>query len=101
MLARIDDDRLSYIQTPPAWLKNHRCVPYCFRCFVLNDANVSAPRWKREWLEPTAEFCRVRHTMLETVLASVFRLANNLDAAHRAISRYLARYLFLATGRLR
>jgi hypothetical protein len=90
-LARLDDDRLSYIQTTPAWLKDRRCMPYCFRCFVLNDANVPAPRWKREWLDPTAELCRVHHTMLETVLASVFRLSNNLDAAHWAISRYRAR----------
>jgi hypothetical protein len=34
---------------------------------VLNDVDVSAPRWKREWLEPAAKFCRVRRTLLETV----------------------------------
>jgi hypothetical protein len=55
-LARLDDGRLSHIQTPPGWLTDRRCMPYCFRCLVLNDADVSAPRWKREWLDPTAEF---------------------------------------------
>src|SRR6202048_5510465 len=54
-----------HIQTPSPWLTDRRCMPYCFRCLVLNDADVSAPRWKREWLEPTAEFCRVHHTLLE------------------------------------
>ena len=53
-LARLDDGRLSHIQTPPAWLTDRRCMPYCFRCLVLNDADVSAPRWESEWLDPTA-----------------------------------------------
>ncbi|WP_084534258.1 TniQ family protein [Paraburkholderia dilworthii] len=100
-LARLDDDRLSRIQTPPGWLTDRRCVPYCFRCFVLNDADVSAPRWKREWLDPTAEFCRVHHWLLETVPASVFRLSNHLDAAHRAISRYRKKCLSRGAGHLR
>jgi hypothetical protein len=64
-LARFDDGRLNHIQMPPAWVTDRRCMPYCFRCLVLNDADVSAPRWKREWLDPTAEFCRVHHTLLE------------------------------------
>jgi hypothetical protein len=76
-------------------------MQYCFRCLVLNDADVSAPRWKREWLDPTAEFCSVHHRPLETVPASVFRLSNHFDAALRAISRYREKCLFRATGRLR
>ncbi|WOD14162.1 TniQ family protein [Paraburkholderia kirstenboschensis] len=100
-LARLDDGRLSHIQTPPAWLADRRCMPYCFRCLVLNDADVSAPRWKREWLDPTAEFCSVHHSPLETVPASVFRLSNHFDAALRAISRYREKCLFRTTGRLR
>ena len=53
-LARLDEDRLRHIQTRSAWLFDWRCLPYCFRCLVLNDADVSVPRWKREWLDPTA-----------------------------------------------
>ena len=71
------------------------------RKYTLNDADVSAPRWKREWLDPTAEFCSVHHRPLETVPASVFRLSNHFDAALRAISRYREKCLFRATGRLR
>jgi hypothetical protein len=69
-------------------------MPYCFRCLVLNEADVSAPRWKREWLDPTAEFCSVHHRPLETVPASVFRLSNHFDAALRTISRYREKCLF-------
>lgn len=93
-LARLDEDRLRHIQTPSAWLFNWRCVPYCFRCLVLNDADVSVPRWKREWLDPTAEFCSVHHTVLETVPASVFRLSGHFAAALRAISRYREKRAF-------
>jgi hypothetical protein len=39
-------------------MTNRQRLPYCFRCLVLNDAVVSAPRWKREWLEPTADYCQ-------------------------------------------
>jgi hypothetical protein len=98
-LARLDVVKLSYIQTPSDRITDRRCMPYCSRCFVLNDAHVSAPRWKREWLNPTAELCRVHHKLLETVPASMFRLSNHFGAAHRAISRYRERNLFMATGR--
>ncbi|VVD31069.1 TniQ family protein [Paraburkholderia dioscoreae] len=100
-LARLDDERLRHIQTPSAWLIDRRCMPYCFRCLVLNDADVSAPRWKREWLEPTAKFCRVHRTLLETVPASVFRRSRHFGAALDAISRHREMRMFNNSGRLR
>jgi hypothetical protein len=48
---------------------------------------VSAPRWKREWLEPTANYCRAHHSLLETVPASVFRRSGNFAAVLRAINQ--------------
>jgi hypothetical protein len=72
-VARLDDNRLSHMQTPSDWITDRRRLPYCFRCLVLNDADVSSPRWKREWLEPAVEFCRVHRNLLETVPASIFR----------------------------
>ncbi|WP_429359717.1 hypothetical protein [Paraburkholderia sp. GAS32] len=68
---------------------------------MLNDADVSAPRWKHEWLEPTAEFCSVHHTLLETVPASVFRLSGHFAAALRAIGRYREMRKFKDYRRLR
>ncbi|WP_175153169.1 TniQ family protein [Paraburkholderia ultramafica] len=100
-LARLDEQRLRHVQTPSAWISERRCMPYCFRCLVLNDADVSAPRWKREWLEPTVEFCTVHHTLLETVPASIFRLSSHFDAALRAISRYREMRKFEGIRRLR
>ncbi len=90
MLARLNDDRLSRIQTPVQWITDRQRLPYCFRCLVLNDADVSASRWKREWLDPTADYCRTHHALFETVPSSVFRRSGNFAAALRAISHYRA-----------
>jgi hypothetical protein len=90
MLARLNDDRLSRIQTPVQWITDRQRLPYCFRCLVLNDADVSAPRWKREWLDPTADYCCTHHALFETVPSSVFRRSGNSAAALRAINHYRA-----------
>ena len=82
-------------------LTDRRHLAYCFRCLVLNDADVSAPRWKREWLEPAVEFCRVHRTLLETVPASVFRQSGHFEAALSAISRYREASTFKNYRRLR
>ncbi|MGZ2747243.1 TniQ family protein [Burkholderia stagnalis] len=87
-LARLSDGRLKAIQTPSEWIVDQRYLVYCCRCLVLNEIDVSAPRWKREWLDPSAEYCRVHHCLLETIPASVFRRAANFDVALREISRY-------------
>lgn len=87
-LARVSEGRLAAIQTPPEWMADQRYLVYCFRCLVLNDVDVSAPRWKREWLDPEAEYCTAHHSLLETVPASIFGKAANFGAAMRAISRY-------------
>ncbi|WP_413141443.1 TniQ family protein [Burkholderia cepacia] len=100
-LARLDHDRLKCIQTPSDWITERRYLAYCFRCLVLNDVDVSAPRWKREWLDPEIEFCRVHRTLLETVPASTFRRAGHFEAARRAISRYRETSVFRDYRRLR
>jgi TniQ len=99
-LARVSEGRLAAIQTPPEWMADQRYLVYCFRCLVLNDVDVSAPRWKREWLNPEAEYCTAHHSLLETVPASVFGKATNFGAALRAISRYRTPR-FPRNGRLR
>lgn len=87
-LARLKVDRLKSIQTPVGWMTNRQHLPYCFRCLVLNDADISAPRWKTEWLDPTADYCRAHHALLETLPAAVLRDSANFAAALQAINRY-------------
>ncbi|MEM5331965.1 TniQ family protein [Paraburkholderia sp. JHI2823] len=100
-LARLNDGRLKAIETPVGWMTNRQRLPYCFRCLVLNDADVCAPRWKREWLDPTADYCRIHHASLETLPASVLRNAANFAAALRAINRYREDCHFRYPGKVR
>lgn len=91
MLARLDDDRLSRIKTPTEWMTPRHRLPYCFKCLVLNDAHVSAPRWKREWLNPGERYCRVHHSQLETAPTNVFSNSPNFAGVLRAINRSRAK----------
>ncbi|WP_335622166.1 hypothetical protein [Burkholderia cenocepacia] len=95
-VARLNDGILSMIQTPHEWVFDQKYLVYCFRCLVLNDADVTASRWKMEWLDPSADYCRVHHSLLETVPQSIFARARNFDAALRAISRYRCAPLMLS-----
>ena len=65
---------------------------YCFKCLVLNDADVTAPRWKREWLRPGEQYCSVHLSELETVPANVLNNSPNFARALLAISRYRAKF---------
>ncbi len=87
-LARLDVARLTQIQTPAGWMMPRTRLPYCFRCLVLNPADVTAPRWKREWLDPTARYCDEHGGTLETVPASLTRRAGNMEQLLKSVSRY-------------
>jgi hypothetical protein len=87
-LARLDVARLAQIQTPAEWMLSRTRLPYCFRCLVLNPADVTAPRWKRAWLDPVARYCHEHGKMLETVPASVLRRAGNMEQLLTSVSRY-------------
>jgi hypothetical protein len=98
-LARVSEGRLAAIQTPREWMADRRYLVYCFS-LVLNDADVSAPPWKREWLNPEAEYCTAHHSLLEAVPASIFKKCPHFGAALEAISHYRT-LQFPRNGRLR
>ncbi|EKS71800.1 TniQ family protein [Caballeronia zhejiangensis] len=87
-LARLDIARLAHIQTRTDWMIPRRHLPYCFRCLVLNPADVTAPRWKRTWLDPAAGYCDEHREPLETVRASTIRQASNMEHLLKLVSRY-------------
>ncbi|WP_407691501.1 TniQ family protein [Robbsia andropogonis] len=80
-LARLNGDRLDRIQTSAEWISPRRRLPYCFKCLVLNDADVTAPRWKLEWLRPGEQYCSAHRWELETVPANVLNNSPNLGRA--------------------
>jgi hypothetical protein len=87
-LARLDPDRLTRTQTPLDWMRNRPNLPYCFRCLVLNPADVTAPRWKRIWLDPDIEVCEEHGTTLERIPTVIARRARNMDRLLMLVSRY-------------
>ncbi|OXC79300.1 hypothetical protein BSU04_07510 [Caballeronia sordidicola] len=46
---------------------------------MLNPADVTAHRWKREWLDATARYRDEHSGILETVPASLTRRAGNME----------------------
>ena len=87
-LARLDIARLAHIQTRIDWMVPRTHLPYCFRCLVLNPADVTAPRWKRTWLDPASSYCDEHRETLERVPASTMRCASNMEHLLKLVSRY-------------
>jgi hypothetical protein len=87
-LARVDVERLARIQTLGAWMVPRRRLLYCFRCLVINPIDVSAPYWKRAWLDPAIEDCGQHGEPLERVPPSVLRKAGNMQRLIKSVSRY-------------
>ena len=92
MLARLDTERLARIQTPSEWMKDRTKLPYCFKCLVLNPADVAAPRWKRRWFDPDIKGCEEHGTDLELIPASIPRRARNIDHLLSLVSKYRRRH---------
>nr|WP_165106198.1 TniQ family protein [Caballeronia sp. SBC2] len=87
-LARLDTDRLMRIQTPSDWIVDRPDLPYCFKCLVLNPLDVTAPRWKRRWLDPGINVCEEHGTDLERIPASIARRAWNMTRLLSLVSKY-------------
>ncbi|WP_175924557.1 TniQ family protein [Burkholderia latens] len=86
-LGRLDIDRLTRIQTPSDWMVDRTSLPYCFRCLVLNPVDVTAPRWKRRWLEPGITVCDEHRTDLEYVPTSILRRTRNMERLLHCVSK--------------
>ena len=86
-LARLDPGRLSVIEAPSSWRHDRIWAYYCATCVFLNPADVTAPRWKRAWLDPGAARCDVHDMQLETIPARSVRSASNFEHLLRMDSK--------------
>jgi len=86
-LARLDEGRLHEIQTPTVWAASRRAQGYCARCLFVNPVDVTAPRWKREWLDPQATSCDVHGTPLSFIASSTLRSCRNFDQTLKVVGR--------------
>ena len=87
-LARVDVGRLAAIEPPSAWVRDPDRLPYCFACLMLNPMDVSAPRWKHEWLAPGTEWCRLHMQPLQSISALPVRRAQHFGQLLAAVRRH-------------
>jgi len=87
-LARVEAETIASIQTPGSWMVARRRLPFCFRCLVINPLDVSAPYWKRAWLNPSIIECCEHGAQLETAPPSVLRRAGNMQQLISSVGRY-------------
>ena len=87
MLARLDVPDLQSMQTPAPWPLARRLAAYCPRCLFLNDLDVTAPCWRRSWLDPAATWCAKHARPLGNVTAGQLRHCRNFDGVLQTVSR--------------
>ena len=87
-LARLDVQVLEAIEPPQDWAIDRRRLPYCFACLVLNPLDVTAPRWKREWLAPDAAKCSVHDRAFASATASSLRRATHFRHLYQSILKH-------------
>jgi hypothetical protein len=86
-LARLEVGRLREIQTP-RWVPVTRRVQlYCAHCLFVNPVDVSAPRWKRAWLDPKVTTCEIHGTPLVSIASSALRRCRNFDQVLKLVGR--------------
>lgn len=79
-LARLDMTQLERLQIPQAWSSDgNRFLPYCHRCLVLNPQDVSAPYWRRQWLDPQGAVCSEHAEPMRHVRRSALQRCRNFN----------------------
>lgn len=86
-LARLDQDALEVLQTPPGWSLSRSSAPYCHRCLCLNPLDVTSPFWPLHWLAPVVEPCDVHPEPLCYVQPSSMRTRKNMGYVINSIQR--------------
>jgi TniQ len=86
-LTRISTQAINDIRVPLHWdgPRAHFC--YCARCVFLNPLDVTAPIWRREWLDQSQPGCSVHGDEFRTLPASRVLACTNLDELLAVVSR--------------
>ncbi len=84
---RYPPERIHALQTPENWLENRKHMRYCAKCLFVNPADVSAPRWKREWLDPEARDCSEHGSPLASIAVGRIRRCDHFAKVLETISK--------------
>lgn len=79
VLTRISTQGIIDIRVPLHWEgpRTHFC--YCARCVFLNPLDVTAPIWRREWLDQSLSACPIHGDEFQTLQAGRVLACTNLD----------------------
>lgn len=78
-LMRMDPKDIQAIPAPPPWTGPRKTLRYCPHCVFVNELDVTAPIWRRDWLDQTLTQCPTDHSTYRTVPSVAALACRNLD----------------------
>lgn len=66
-LMRMDPNDIQAIPAQPPWAGPGKTLRYCPHCVFMNELDVTAPIWRRDWLDHTLTQCPTDHSTFRTV----------------------------------
>ena len=87
-LMRMDEKDIQAIPAPPHWIGSRKTLRYCPRCVFVNEEDVTAPIWRREWLDQELTHCSADHSPFRSVPAIAALACRNLDQLIALVGRY-------------
>lgn len=87
VLTRMSRKQIQAIRAAPAWSGQRKHFCYCARCVFLNPLDVTAPIWRREWLEQNLSACPTHGDEYRTITSGRLLACRNLDQLLQLVSR--------------
>ena len=86
-LMRMSRERITHVPAAPTWTgkRNHFC--YCAQCVFLNPLDVTAPIWRRDWLDQNLSACPMHGVNFRTVSSARVIACKNLNELIQLVSR--------------
>ena len=87
-LTRISCKRIKGIAVPTTVAHTRTHFRYCPRCAFVNPLDVTAPIWRREWLDPAVVACPTHASAFSTLSPRTAMACENLDQLLKLVSRH-------------
>jgi hypothetical protein len=86
--ARLPIERLQALELPAEWCHDRAALSVCPGCLFVNPLDVSAPYWKRAWLDPSPPLCGKHRDAPHVLPAIALRKARNFDEILSLVSEH-------------
>ena len=88
VLTRMSRKRIMDIGAAPTETGRRNLFCYCARCVFLHPLDVTAPIWRREWLDPNLSACPTHGEDFRTLSSSRIRACRNFDQLLQLVSKH-------------